>query len=66
MSPLPAWPTRKHLSTHFVQFSSVQRIDAVIMISGGRLIAGWVDGYWMGCHWRAVLSVPRDTITVEP
>ena len=24
MSPQPAWPTEKHLSTNFVQFSSVQ------------------------------------------
>ena len=23
MSPQPTWPTRKHLQTHFVQFSSV-------------------------------------------
>ena len=42
MSPQPAWPTGKHLSTHFVQFSSVgPQFSSVgpVQFSPGRSVA---------------------------
>ena len=53
MSPQPAWPTGKHLWTHFVQFSSVQHVVCTTQHQHGRF-----------SHWPTpcrAFRVPPDT-----
>ena len=54
MSPQPAWPTGKHLSTHFVQFSSVPPVQFQYRPSS---VQSWpFSGRWPLDH--AVLLAP--------